>query len=264
MSQITLANFVETTSRKFKIPGVAVGVWADGKASYACHGVTSVENSLPIDPDTLFALGSITKTFTATMLMRLVAEGKVELNAPVRRYVPELQLKDQQTTDQVTVLHVLNHTAGFDWRVNADTGEGDDALEHLVEKMAEMDLIAPLGSRVSYSQVGYSLLGRIIEKVTDQTFEQAVSSLVCEPLGLSHSFFARDEIMTRRFTVGHDALARTEPCLLRDRGVIRAVITQAGALPLLWQTCSASPDSILETVAQKVVPGCFPHTCYSR
>jgi CubicO group peptidase (beta-lactamase class C family) len=204
MPHIKLSDFVEATSRKFNIPGVAVGVWADGKEAYACQGVTSVENPLPIDQDTLFLIASVTKTFTATALMRLVAEGKVELNAPVRRYIPELRLKDQQAADTITVLNLLNHTAGLDWRVNADTGEGDDALERSVVKMAELKLIAPPGTRVSYSQAGYNLLGRIIEQVTGQTYEQAMASLVFEPLGLSHSFFDRDDIMTRRFVVGHN------------------------------------------------------------
>ncbi len=204
MSPITFTDVVSTTSRKFNIPGVAVGVWADGKEIYACHGVTSIKNPLPIDQDTLFLVASITKTFTATTLMCLVAEGQVELTAPVRRYIPELQLKDEQAADRVTVLNLLNHTAGFDWRVNADTGEGDDALERYVAKMAEMELIVSPGTRVSYSQAGYNLVGRIIEKVTGQTFEQAVAQLLFEPLGLSHSFFARDDIMTRRFVVGHN------------------------------------------------------------
>jgi CubicO group peptidase (beta-lactamase class C family) len=65
--------------------------------------------------------------------------------------------------------------------------------------MTELEQIAPPGARVSYSQAGYNLVGRIIEKVTGRTFEQAVASLVFEPLGLSHSFFARDDIMTWRF-----------------------------------------------------------------
>ncbi|GHO58174.1 serine hydrolase domain-containing protein [Ktedonobacter robiniae] len=204
MSQITFADFVETTFKKFNIPGVAVGVWADGKEISACHGVTSVDNPLPIDQNTLFALGSITKSFTATTLIHLVAEGKVELSAPVRRYLPEFQLKDPQAAENITVLNLLNHTSGLDWRVNVDTGEGDDALQRYVAKMAEVDLIAPLGSRVSYSQAGYNLLGRLIENVTGVAFEQAVAQLLFEPLGLSHSFFARDDIMTRRFAVGHD------------------------------------------------------------
>jgi CubicO group peptidase (beta-lactamase class C family) len=76
----------------------------------------------------MFVLGSVTKTYTATALLRLVAEGRVELEAPVRRYVPELGLKDEQVAAQVTVLQLLNHTAGLDWGITVDTGEGDDVL----------------------------------------------------------------------------------------------------------------------------------------
>ena len=71
-------------------------------------------------------------------------------------------------------------------------------------KLAELELIAPPGTRASYSQAGYNLAGRIIEKVTGLTYERAVASLVLEPLGLSHSFFAPDDVMTRRFAVGHN------------------------------------------------------------
>ena len=198
MSHTTLPEFVGATAARFGIPGVAVGVWADGRAVYACYGVTSVDNRLPVDQDTLFLLGSVTKTYTATAVMRLVAEGRVELDAPVHRYVPEFRLKDERAAAQVTVLHLL------DFGLIADFGEGDDALAAYVARMAELELIAPSGARASYSQAGFNLAGRIIEKVTGLTYERAVASLLFEPLGLSHSFFARDDIMTRRFVVGHN------------------------------------------------------------
>ncbi|MFI7701698.1 serine hydrolase domain-containing protein [Nonomuraea sp. NPDC049480] len=204
MSDNTLFAFVEATATKFGIPGVAVGVWADGKEIYACHGVTSLDNPLPVDQDTLYQLGSVTKTYTATALMRLVAEGRVELEAPVRRYVPELVLADERAAAEVTVQNLLNHTAGLDWGIIVDTGDGDDALAGYVAKMAELAQIAPPAARASYSQAGFNLAGRIIEKVTGLTFERAVTSLVFEPLRLSHSFFAPADVMTRRFAVGHD------------------------------------------------------------
>jgi CubicO group peptidase (beta-lactamase class C family) len=204
MSHDTLSELVEATATKFGIPGVAVGVWADGREVYACHGVTSVDNPLPVDRETLYLLGSVTKTYTATALMRLVTAGQVELDAPVRRYVPELRLEDERAAAEITVLNLLNHTAGLDWGLIADFGEGDDALARYVAKMAELELIAPPGARASYSQAGYNLAGLILEKVTDLTYERAVASLVFEPLGLSHSFFARDDVMTRRFVVGHN------------------------------------------------------------
>jgi CubicO group peptidase (beta-lactamase class C family) len=154
MSHDTLSEFVEATATQFDIPGVAVGVWADGQEVYACHGVTSIDNPLPVDRDTLYVLGSVTKTVTATTLMRLVADGRVDLDAPVRRYVPDLVLKDEQTAAQITVLNLLNHTSGLDWGFTSDTGEGDDALAGYVAKMAELKLIAPPSTRASYSQAG--------------------------------------------------------------------------------------------------------------
>jgi CubicO group peptidase (beta-lactamase class C family) len=204
MSADTLWEFVEATATGFGIPGVAVGVWADGREIYACHGVTSIDNPLPVDQDTLFVLGSVTKTFTATALMRLVADRRVELEAPVRQYVPELKLANERAAAEVTVLHLLNHTSGLDWGSLVDTGEGDDALAANVAKLAELEQIAPPGARASYSQAGYNLVGRILEKVTGLTYERAVASLVFEPLGLSHSFFAAGDAMTRRFAVGHN------------------------------------------------------------
>jgi len=204
MSHGTLSEFVQATATRFRIPGVAVGVWADGQEAYACHGVTSVDNPLPVDPDTLFLLGSVTKTYTATTLMRLVADGRVDLDAPVRRYVPELRLKDEPAAAEVTVAQLLNHTAGLDWGFIDDFGEGDDALAGYVARLPELELIAPPGGRASYSQAGFNLAGRIVEKVTGLTFERAVATLVLEPLGLRHSFFARDDVMTRRFVVGHN------------------------------------------------------------
>ena len=179
-------------------------MWADGQEVYACHGVTSIDNPLPVDQHTLYLLASITKTYTATTLMCLVAAGQVELDAPVRRYVPELVLADERAAAEVTVLNLLSHTSGLDWGVIADTGEGDDALASYVAKMATLKLIGPPGARASYSQAGFNLAGRIVEKVTGLTYERAVASLVFDPLGMAHSFFARDDIMTHRFVVGHN------------------------------------------------------------
>src|SRR5690349_7670097 len=204
MSQQKLSAFVEAVAKEFDIPGVAVGVLADGEEIVATHGVTSVDNPLPVDGRTLFHLASVTKTFTATAMMRLVAEGRVELDAPVRRYVPELELSDEAAAAQVTVLQLLNHTAGLDWNL-IDDGEGDQSLAGFVAKLKDLPLIAPPGARASYSQAGYNLAGRIIEKVTGLSFERSVAELVLAPAGLSNTFFGADDVMVRRFVVGHNS-----------------------------------------------------------
>lgn len=203
MSQEKLAEVVAATAKEFDIPGMAVGVLADGRETYVSHGVTSVDHPLPVDEHTLFHLASVTKTFTATALMRLVAEGRVELDAPVRRYVPELVLADESAAARITVLNLLNHTAGLDWNL-IDTDEGDGSLAGFVAKMAGLPQIAPPGARASYSQAGYNLAGRIIEKVTGLPYEKAISALVLEPAGLTDTFFGHDDVMVRRFAVGHN------------------------------------------------------------
>ena len=188
---------------ELEVPGASVGVLLDGEEHYAYAGVTSVENPLPVDEGTLFQFGSTGKTYTATALMRLVDQGRVELEAPVRRYVPELVLKDEDVAERVTVLHLLNHTAGWEGDLMDDTGAGDDALERYVANMARLEQVTPLGATVSYNNASLSLAGRIIEHVTGSTFEQAIGDLLLTPLGLSSTFFFPSEIMTRRFAVGH-------------------------------------------------------------
>jgi CubicO group peptidase (beta-lactamase class C family) len=139
-------------------------------------------------------------------MMRLVAQGKIDLDGPVRRYLPELVLPNEQWTSEMTVLNLLNHTAGLDWRLIVDTGDGDDALAQFVARLAGLEQLAAPGTRTSYSQVGYNLAGRIIEKVTGLAFEQAVRVLVLEPLGLKDTLYAMGDIMARSaVAMGHNA-----------------------------------------------------------
>jgi CubicO group peptidase (beta-lactamase class C family) len=203
MDEQQLQAAVTEAAERLAVPGVAVGVYSGGAEHYAVHGVTSVENPLPVDAGTLFQFGSTGKTYTATAIMILAERGLVELDAPVRRYVPELRLKDEETARKVTVLQLLNHTAGWAGDLLDNTGSGDDALAKYVELMAGLEQVTPLGSTVSYNNASLSLAGRVIEKVTGNTFEQAMKELLFEPLGLSHSFFFPTDVMTRRFVVGH-------------------------------------------------------------
>ena len=196
-TDVTLPEVVQYAAEKFGIPGLAVAVWHDGTESFAAHGVTNLENPRPVDENTLYAAGSTSKPFAATALMHLVAQGKVELDAPVRRYIPELALPNKDWMAQMKVKNLLNHTAGLDWRLVVDTGDGDDALAQFIARLSELAPIAAPGTRASYSQVGFSIIARIIEKVTGETFEHAVQTLVLEPLGLSSTFYSMDDILAR-------------------------------------------------------------------
>lgn len=198
-----LQDFVSEKARELGVPGVAAGVVVDGQEQTAFAGVTSVENPLEVNADTLFQFGSTGKTYTATAMMRLVEQGKVDLDAPVRSYVPELTLKDAEVAEKVTVLQLFNHTAGWQGDYIKDFGDGDDALERYVASMAGIEQVTPLGATVSYNNASLSLAGHLIAKVTGGTFEQAIKELLLEPLGMDMTLFTPNEVMSRRFVVGH-------------------------------------------------------------
>jgi CubicO group peptidase (beta-lactamase class C family) len=199
-----LQDKVSELAAELEVPGVAAGILLDGHEETAYAGVTSIENPLPVDETTLFQFGSTGKTYTATAIMRLVERGQVDLDAPVRTYVPELRLKDESVAEKVTVLQLLNHTAGWEGDLMDDMGNGDDALTKYVERMATIEQVTPLGATVSYNNASLSLAGRVIEKVTGSTYEKAMGELVLEPLGLSSTWFFPNDIMTRRFAAGHN------------------------------------------------------------
>jgi CubicO group peptidase (beta-lactamase class C family) len=199
-----LQDTVEELAKELEVPGVAVGIVHEGQEHYAYAGVTSVDNPLPVDESTVFQFGSTGKTYTATAIMRLVEQGKVDLDATVRTYVPELRLKDEDVAAKVTVLQLLNHTAGWSGDFMEDMGPGDDALERFVAAMEGIDQVTPLGSTVSYNNASLCLAGRVIEKVTGSTYERAISDLLLEPLGMTSTWFFPADVMTRRFVVGHN------------------------------------------------------------
>jgi CubicO group peptidase (beta-lactamase class C family) len=202
-----MAGFVAELAARYKIPGAAVGIWTKGKEYLACHGVTDLGQPRPIEPGTPFVVASVTKTFTATAVMRLVADRHVELHAPVQRYLPDFAVADASAAARITVLNLLNHTAGLDWRVPDLPDDSDNALARYVAALRGQQLIFPPGTRVSYSQTGYNVAGRIVEVVTGMTYEQAIAALLLEPLHLGQSTFARREEITGPVSMGHNVSA---------------------------------------------------------
>ena len=200
-----LGDRVVARMAELQVPGVAVGVVADDVDYAAGYGVRNVDHPMPVDVDTLFQIGSTTKTYTGTALMRLVEQGRLDLEASVRTYLPAFRVSDEGVSAEVTIRDLVTHTAGWFGDVFTETGDGDDALARFVEAMAFLPQIAPLGAYLSYNNASLSVLGRVIEVVTGQTYEAAVGELVFAPLGLERNSFFADQIMTEEFAVGHTA-----------------------------------------------------------
>jgi CubicO group peptidase (beta-lactamase class C family) len=189
------------------IPGAAVGVLYRGEEYVAGYGVTNVDYPQPVDADTLFQVGSLTKTFTMAAAMRLVEQGPLELDTPIRRYLPDLQMSDPEVAARVTLRHLFTHTSGLPTNNFAAMGGGDDALARFVaEEVPREPLILPLGLYPSYSNIGLSLAGRVIEVVGGRPYEVMIRELLFEPLGMTRAtFFAADAILAAT-TAGHVVL----------------------------------------------------------
>ncbi len=224
-----LHTFIEQAMAHYHIPGVAVGVYHNGAQQVGGLGVTNVDHPLAVDAHTLYQIGSISKTFTGTTAMRLVEQGKLDLDAPIRTYLPDLRLADAEATERATMKHLLTHTGGWVGDYFDDLGAGDDALAKMTAAMADVPHVAPLGTLWSYNNAGFALAGRVIEVLTGQPFEAAVQSLVLDPLGMQRTFYFVRNIVTERFAVGH-TIENDTPTVARPWELPRTVNPAGGLL----------------------------------
>jgi CubicO group peptidase (beta-lactamase class C family) len=199
----TLCEAARDSLERLGLPGASLGVEHEGAKTTAGFGITSIEHPLEVDAGTLFQIGSITKTVTGTLAMCLVERGKLDLEAPVRSYLPELRLADDEVAARVTMRHLLTHTGGWFGDYFADPSRGDDALERILPELAELPQLAPLGEIWSYCNSGFYIAGRVLEILTGKPYEMATRELVLEPLGMTSSFFLPEDVITHRFAVGH-------------------------------------------------------------
>jgi CubicO group peptidase (beta-lactamase class C family) len=182
--------------------------------------------------------------------MMLVDEGLLELDRPVAEVLPELRLADPDVTKQVTLRHLLTHTSGIDGDVFTDTGRGDDCLEKYVDVLGEAGQNHPLGATWSYCNSGYALLGRVIEKVTGQTWDQALRERLFTPLGLDHTVTLPEEALLFGAAVGHEeqdgelapAPAWQLPRSIGPAGLVTSTVRDVLGFARLHLTGGLGPD----------------------
>jgi len=200
---------IDAGMKAYAIPGVAVAVWVGGQEYVKGYGVTNVDHPSPVDGDTVFRIGSTTKTFTGTAMMRLVERGKVHLDSPVRRYIPDFAVADEPVSATVTVRQLLNHTAGWDGRNGQDFGRGDDAVARYVKSMTRLPQLTPPGTTFAYNNSALVVAGHIIELLAGTTYESAVQKLVLEPLQLAHTRYFSDQIIGLNVAASHKVVDAT-------------------------------------------------------
>jgi len=200
-----LCEFAEAARSRQGVPGVSLGLSLRGVRRLKGFGAVSVENPLPVTPAAFFQAGSITKPFVGALAMKLVAKGRLSLREPLSvRILPELRLRDERAKETVNLWHLLTHTAGWEGNYFDDRERGDQALARYVEGMAKLPQFAPPGKLWTYNNSGYNLIGRLIEVASGLPFEEAMERLLFRPLGIREAFFFPEDVMARRFAVGHD------------------------------------------------------------
>ncbi|HWD80309.1 MAG TPA: serine hydrolase [Kribbella sp.] len=251
--RIDVAHWQKRLARlaeRHHVPGAQLGILRADEQVEASYGVLNLKTGAPVTGESVFQIGSITKVWTATVAMQLVDEGLLALDAPLVEVLPELRLRDPDVTKAVTLRHLLTHTSGIDGDIFTDTGRGDDCLEKYVDLLADAAQNHPLGATWSYCNSGFSLLGRVIEKVTGQTWDQAMRERLFTPLGLTHTTTLPEEALIFAAAVGHEDREGSQqpvrvwglPRSVGPAGLVTSTVSDVLAFARLHLAGGTTPD----------------------
>jgi len=185
------------------VPGATLGIWADGRETLAAHGVLNAATGVTTTAESLFQIGSITKVWTATMIMQLADEGRLALDATVSEVLPGVALGRPDASAEITIRHLLTHTSGIDGDIFTDTGRGGDCLDRYVGELAQAARIFPPGAAYSYCNSGFVLLGRIIEVLDGREWDASLRERLIQPLGLDRTVTLPEQAILHRAATGH-------------------------------------------------------------
>ncbi|GCD40477.1 serine hydrolase domain-containing protein [Streptomyces paromomycinus] len=194
---------LDTLRDRHHVPGASLALLVDGTVHELASGVLHRGTGVETTTDSVFQMGSIAKVYTATLIMRLAESGRLDLDAPVVDVLPEFSVADPEATRTITTRQLLSHTSGLTCDFTHDSGRGDDCLAQYVEAAKDVALDCPPGTAISYSSVGYNVLGRIVEVLTGKVWDQALDDLLLTPLGLTRTMTLPEQALRFRAAMGH-------------------------------------------------------------
>jgi CubicO group peptidase (beta-lactamase class C family) len=218
------------------IPGLVLGVTGrDGILVDRQYGFAEVASGRPVEPETLFEIGSIGKTFAAIIVMQLVEEGRVQLDDPVVRHLP--WFKVPRTGDRITIRHLLSHTAGITAGI-----DGSPEPTFNVWRLRDLPPGSAPGRRFHYSNVGFKAIGLMIEAIEGAPYPDVVRRRVLDPLGMSSSEPAITNDIRSRLAVGYEPARDDAPWTEGDP-----------VLPATWLETDSADGAIASTAADMAV-----------
>ena len=199
--------YVNRQMLRLNIPGISLAiVEGDQIVHLRGFGRARPGGEVPT-PQTPFFIGSLTKSITALAVMQLVEAGKIELDAPVQRYLPWFRVADPQASSQMTVRHMLNQTSGLPTSLGmanlADLDNSLDATERQVRSLSTLKLTRPVGSKFEYSNTNYNVLGLIVEAASGESYSDYIQRHIFEPLNMNHSYTSKSIAQQHGLAIGH-------------------------------------------------------------
>jgi len=201
----SLEPVLKKAIRKYGTPGATLAIWHQGQFSQATAGVLNVETGEKVRAESIFQIGSVTKVLTAHLIMKLVDEGLLELDKPVRHYVKDFRIADPEATNSITIKQLLDHSSGMSGDFFTDTGSGSDCIARYVDRCTLLPLSHPVGDGLSYSNSAYTIAGRVAEVVTGMTYHQALHHYIFDAMDLKNAFSDPKDMVGRSVSSGHAA-----------------------------------------------------------
>jgi CubicO group peptidase (beta-lactamase class C family) len=200
-------EYVRKEMEATRLPGLALGI-VRGDEIVHLKGFGEADSSgRSVSPQTPFVIGSTTKSFTALATMQLVEAGKVDLDAPVQRYLPWFRVADEKASSRITVRDLLNQTSGLPTRETTaqftKTDNSDSALEKQVRDLKDTQLTAPVGTRFAYSNFNFDVLGLIVQTGSGQSYEQYVHRHIFTPREMNYSYTSPEQARDHGRTMGY-------------------------------------------------------------
>lgn len=242
---MSLQQDVEAAVRGAGLVGATIAVWADGHLQQAHVGTANIDTGVPVTALTVHQIGSISKVFTATLVMQLVEQGRLALDDVVADVLPDLRLDRVSVPRTITVRHLLTHTSGLelgDWQGEnlALTGRGDDCLRKYIAFCADHLLLKPpapvfpaTDAHYRYSNIGYVLLGCIAERRAGMTWDELLTRCIFAPLGLTHATSLPEQAVRWPNAIGHVInAAGGDPRTVPDPYLARAMGPAVGRIKM--------------------------------
>jgi CubicO group peptidase (beta-lactamase class C family) len=197
-------SYLKRVRSDLRLPGLVVAVVHDSQVVYT-GGFGFAGAGRPVTPQTPFILGSLSKSFTALAIIQLVEAGKIDLDAPVQRYLPWFRLRDPHASARITIWHLLTHTSGLSRYLGRQLlgRRTSGTREQAVGALRRIKLAHEPGEAFEYCNTNYLILSLIIETVAGESYERYIERHIFEPLGMGHSFTSEEEAMHAGLATGY-------------------------------------------------------------